>query len=115
MIALTPRMRVLVAVAPADFRCGIDGLARRVRTRLAEDPMSGALFVFRNRRGSAVKLLVYDGQGFWLCHKRLSQGRFGHWPTGQPGQVLAAHALAVLLAGGDWAAAPGAPVWRAVG
>ena len=114
MIALTPRLRVWVAAAPADFRCGIDGLARRVRTRLAEDPMSGALFVFRNRRGTAIKLLAYDGQGFWLCHKRLSQGRFGHWPTGQPGQVVAAHELAVLLAGGDWAAAPGAPVWRAL-
>jgi transposase len=114
MIALTPRMRVLVAVAPADFRCGIDGLARRVRQALAEDPFGGAVFVFRNRRGTAIKLLAYDGQGFWLCQKRLSQGRFRHWPTGQGGQVLAAHELAVLLAGGDWTAAAGAPVWRAV-
>ena len=102
MIALTPRMRVLVAVAPADFRCGIDGLARRVRQALAEDPFGGAVFVFRNRRGTAIKLLAYDGQGFWLCQKRLSQGRFRHWPTGQAGQILAAHELAVLLAGGDW-------------
>ena len=107
MIALTPQVRVWVAVAPADFRCGIDGLARRVRQVLATDPMGGALFVFRNRRGTAIKLLAYDGQGFWLCHKRLSQGRFRHWPTGQPGQALAAHELAVLLAGGDWSAAAG--------
>jgi transposase len=111
VIALTPQLRVLVAVAPADFRCGIDGLARRVRQALAADPFGGAVFVFRNRRGTAVKLLAYDGQGFWLCHKRLSQGRFRHWPTGQ---MLAAHELAVLLAGGDWSAAAGAPVWRAV-
>jgi len=114
MIALTPQLRVWIAVAPADFRCGIDGLARRVRQALAEDPFGGAVFVFRNRRGTAIKLLAYDGQGFWLCHKRLSQGRFQHWPTGQPGQRLAAQELAVLLAGGDWAAAAGAPVWRAV-
>ena len=114
MIALTPRLRVLVAVAPADFRCGIDGLARRVRQVLADDPFGGALFVFRNRRGTAVKLLAYDGQGFWLCQKRLSQERFRHWPTGQPGQVLAPQELAVLLAGGDWAAAGGAPRWRAL-
>ncbi len=114
MIALTPRLRVWVATAPADFRCGFDGLARRVRTVLADDPMSGAVFVFRNRRGTAVKLLAYDGQGFWLCQKRLSQGRFPPWPTGQPGQALAPHELAVLLAGGDYRAAPGAPVWRAV-
>ena len=45
MIAMTPRMRVLVAVAPADFRCGIDGLARRVRPALADDPFGGAVFV----------------------------------------------------------------------
>jgi transposase len=115
VIALTPQVRVLVAVAPVDFRCGIDGLAQRVRQVLAEEPMSGAVFVFRNRRGTAIRLLAYDGQGFWLCHKRLSQGRFRHWPTtGQPGQRLAAQELAVLLAGGDWAAAAGAPVWRAV-
>jgi transposase len=115
MIALTPHLRVLVAVAPVDFRAGIDGLAQRVRQLLTAEPMSGALFVFRNRRGTAVKLLVYDGQGFWLCHKRLSQGRFQHWPTGQAGQVLAPQELAVLLAGGDWSAAAGAPPWRAVG
>jgi len=72
MIALTPQSRVLVATAPADFRCGIDGLARRVRQVLPDDPMSGALFIFRNRRGTALKVLVYDGQGFWLCQKRLS-------------------------------------------
>jgi len=102
MIALTPRMRVLVAVAPADFRCGIDGLARRVRQALAEDPFGGAVFVFRNRRGTAIKLLAYDGQGFWLCQKRLSQGRFRHWPTGQGGQVLA-----VLIAGGAGRPPPG--------
>jgi transposase len=114
VIALTPQLRVLVATAPADFRQGIDGLARRVRQVLADEPMSGALFVFRNRRGTAIKLLVYDGQGFWLCQKRLSQGRFQHWPSGLPGQVLAPQELAVLLAGGDWRAAAGAPVWRAL-
>lgn len=65
MIALTPQLRVLVAVTPADFRCGIDGLARRVRQALADDPFGGAVFVFRNRRGTAIKLLAYDGQGFW--------------------------------------------------
>ena len=60
MIALSARLRVWVASEPADFRCGIDGLARRVRQTLAEDPFSGALFVFRNRWRTAVKLLVSD-------------------------------------------------------
>ena len=68
MIQITPQMRVLVAVAPADFRCGIDGLAGVCRQSLASDPFSGTVFVFRNRRSTALKALVYDGQGFWLCH-----------------------------------------------
>ena len=70
MIALTPRLRVWVAAEPADFRCGIDGLARRVRQVLAEDPFSRALFVFRNRRPTAIKHLVDEGKDSWLGRKR---------------------------------------------
>ena len=114
MTAQTPRRRAWAAAEPADFRCGIDGLARRVRQVLAEDPFSGALFVFRNRRHTAVKVLVYDGQGFWLCQKRLSQGRFRCWPRDSPGQVLAPHALAVLLSRGGYAAGGGMPEGRAL-
>jgi transposase len=115
MIQITPQMRVLVAVEPADFRRGIDGLARLCKETLEEDPFSGWVFVFRNRRATAVKVLVYDGQGFWLCHKRLSQGRFAHWPGGDaPSRALQSHELQVLLAGGDAEAAGAAPVWRPV-
>ena len=67
MIQLTPHMRILVAVEPIDFRAGIDGLAGACRRRLDADPFSGALFVFGNRARTAIKILVYDGQGFWLC------------------------------------------------
>jgi len=66
VIQLTPQMRLLVAVDAADFRCGIDGLARRCREVLAADPFSGTAFIFRNRRATAVKVLVYDGQGFCI-------------------------------------------------
>jgi transposase len=116
MIQVTPQMRVLVAVAPADFRCGIDGLARHCRAALDADPFSGALFVFRNRRGTAVKVLAYDGQGFWLCQKRLSSGRFRFWPNGGEAATtaLAAHELQVLLCGGDPAATHAMPPWRAI-
>ena len=76
MIQVTPQMRILVAVEPADFRKGIDGLARLCKEALKRDPFGGGVFVFRNRRATAIKALVYDGQGFWLCHKRLSRGRF---------------------------------------
>ena len=71
MLQVTPHTRILVAIEPADFRRGIDGLARQCKELLQEDPFSGTMFVFRNRRGTAVKLLMYDGQGFWLCQKRL--------------------------------------------
>ena len=69
MIQITPQMRILLAVAPADFRKGIDGLAGVCRRVLGSDPFSGYVFVFRNRRATAIKILVYDGQGFWLCQK----------------------------------------------
>lgn len=116
MIQITPQMRVLVAVEPADFRRGIDGLARVCREALRADPFSGTAFVFRNRRATAIKLLIYDGQGFWLCHKRLSKGRFRWWPsrTDRGGSALEAHELVVLLRAGDPSATKAAPVWRRV-
>ena len=115
MIAVTAQMRVLVAIEPTDFRRGIDGLARLVRAEFGSDPFSGCVFVFRNRRANAVKILAYDGRGYWLCQKRLSSGKFCFWPKGQGGQrarALEAHELAVLVAGGDFAAVRAAPVWR---
>jgi len=116
MIQITPQMRVLVAIAPADFRKGIDGLARLCREELRADPFSGAAFVFRNRRKTGIRILVYDGQGFWLCYKRLSSGRFRWWPSSadEPVTTLQAHELQVLLCGGDPAATKAAPVWRPV-
>ena len=103
MIQLTAQMRILVAVEPQDFRKGIDGLSRICREVLGSDPLSGTVFVFRSRRGTAIRVLSYDGQGFWLHHKRLSQGRFRYWPgvKGSTGCELLAHELQVLLAGGD--------------
>jgi len=116
MIQLTPQMRILVSVEPVDFRQGIDGLCRLCRQALSSDPFSGAVFVFRNRRATAIKILAYDGQGYWLCQKRLSQGRFRHWPgaKGEPGRELLAHQLQVLLAGGNPDATQAAPQWRPI-
>jgi transposase len=91
-------------------------LCRLCREALKSDPFSGAVFVFRNRRATSVKILAYDGQGFWLCQKRLSQGRFGYWPRrGDSAQrELLAHELQVLLMGGDPDATRAAPPWRPI-
>jgi len=74
MIQITAQMRVLVAIEPVDGRKGSDSLARLCQEKLAEDPFSGCVFVFRSRRGTAIRLLSYDGQGYWMAQKRLSQG-----------------------------------------
>jgi transposase len=116
MIQVTPQMRILVALAPADFRKGIDGLARVCREALRSDPFSGCVFVFGNRCRKVIKILVYDGQGFGLCQKRLSMGRFRWWPQNPATatEVLEAYQLPVLLSGGNPAVAKGAPAWRRV-
>jgi transposase len=116
MIQITPQMRVLVAIEPVDGRKGIDSLARLCQEKLSEDPFSGCVFIFRSRRGTTVRLLTYDGQGYWLLIKRLSQGRFRWWPEaeGGPARVLEAWQAQLLLAAGDVSGVRAAPVWRPV-
>jgi len=98
MIAITPHMRILAATDPVDFRKGIDSLAACVRKVLLSDPFSGYLFVFVNAKKTSIKILVYDGQGFWLFQKRLSKGRFCFWPdSGGNSLALDANQLASLI------------------
>ncbi|MBM3705832.1 MAG: IS66 family insertion sequence element accessory protein TnpB [Actinobacteria bacterium] len=98
MIAITPHMRILCATGPVDFRKGIDSLAACVRKVLFSDPFCGYLFVFVNAKKTSIKILVYDGQGFWLCQKRLSKGRFCFWPeSGSYSSSLDANQLASLI------------------
>jgi transposase len=80
MIELTQDMRIMVAVKPAHFRSGIDALSGLCRSVLNEDPRGGSVFVFRNKSATAVKILAYQGRGFWLTHYRLSSGKFPRWP-----------------------------------
>jgi len=116
MIQLTPQMRILLAVEATDFRKGIDGLCGVCRQKMQEDPFTGAVFVFRNRSGTAIKVLVYDGQGYWLCQKRLSKGHFRWWPReGDRGiRQMAVHELQLLLWNGDAGRARVEPMWREV-
>jgi transposase len=113
MIQLVPQMRILVAREHVDFRAGIDKLAALCQQRFDEDPFSGTVFVFRNRGRTAIKLLCYDSRSFWLCHTRLSRGRFQWWPDdGRDATIMPAHHVLVLLANGDPRRAAMAEPWR---
>lgn len=105
MIQLTHHTRILLATRAADFRKGIDGLVALCRLELDNDPRSGTYFVFINRSATMIRVLSYDGTGFWLMTKRLSQGRFRGWPRGNaPMSDLHATQLRVLLSGREPAA-----------
>jgi transposase len=141
MIQISAQMRVLVAVEPVDGRKGIDSLVRLCQDKLSEDPrgigadsasagsgivprsrrsirrstggFSGCVFIFRSRRGSSIRLLAYDGQGYWLAQKRLSKGRFVWWPEADtPTKGLEAYEAQLLMAAGDVSRVRAAPMWR---
>jgi len=103
MIQITPQMKILIAIQPVDFRFGIDRLARLCTDLFSSDPFAGAIYVFRNHRATALKILVYDTQGFWLCQKRLSSGTFKYWPSNQNKTFMRfkAYELQILLFAGN--------------
>lgn len=117
MLQIVPQMKIYVACEAVDFRKGIDTLGGYCRGQLNKDPFSGALFLFRNRSRTALKVLVYDGQGFWLCTKRLSKGKLRWWPEGGQAGVarLLANELVTLLWNGNPQRAQFGPEWRRIG
>jgi len=115
MIHITAQMRVLVAIESVDGRKGIDSLVRVCQEKLSEDPISGCVFIFRSRRGTSIRLLSYDGQGYWLAQKRLSKGRFTWWPEStSAAKQLEAYEAQLLMVAGDVSRAHAAPMWRRV-
>ena len=102
MITAPSGARVYLATTPCDMRKGLDGLAAQVQTVLAADPFSGALFVFRGKRGDYLKILAWDGSGLCLFAKRLEKGRFV-WPPIVEGRLqLSPAQMALLVEGIDW-------------
>ena len=117
MIQIPPNANVVVMHEPINFRSGIDGTAAIARLVLDKEPMGGAFFVFKNRRGHMLRVLYYDGSGYWLCTKRLSKGCFSAWPKGDGtsrGSALLARELQVLIWGGDPARCAFPDLWRKV-
>jgi transposase len=107
MLNFPPAVRIWLGTSPVDLRRSFDGLAEEVRQHLHNDPLSGHIFVFRNKRGDRVKLLYWDEDGYVIVYKRLEEGVF-RWPAaaaGQPSVALRAAELAMLLDGIDWSKA----------
>jgi transposase len=104
MLSFTGGLKVFVALEGCDMRKGFNGLYGLVRERLGEDPRSGALFVFSNRRHTRLKILYWDGTGLWVMTKRLERGTFS-WPQSVEPQAaklrLNPEALAMLTDGVD--------------
>ena len=105
MIGLPDGIRVYLAAGRTDLPRGIDGLAAQIQTVLREDPFSGHLFIFRGRAAHTIKVLMYDGSGFLLMQKRLTEGKF-IWPSPADGIVTISRAqMSLLIDGLDWRAA----------
>ncbi len=109
MLSLPLPVRILICTKYADMRRSFDGLAALVREHLGADPLSGHLFVFRNKRGDRVKLLYWDEDGYAIWYKRLEEGMFAFpdatnprdLTAGEHGLQIRAADLAMLLDGVD--------------
>jgi transposase len=110
MLTIAPQQPIYVSLEPIDFRKGLDGTIGVCRQQLLKEPLDGALFLFRNRSCTTIRILCFDGQGFWLCSKRLSAGRFKWWPKKM--QTIDYRALQVLLNNGDPDQAQFTQDWR---
>lgn len=100
MLTLPPGVRLFVATEPVDGRKGIDGLSALVRARFAQDPLSGAMFVFFSRRADRVRVLHWDRDGYVLVTKRLEKGRYTlPWRAEEGRVVIEAAELLLVLEG----------------
>jgi transposase len=94
--------QVWLCVQPVDLRRGIDGLSALVNQVFGQSPCAGSAFVFRNGAGNRIKLLLWDGNGVWLCQRRLHQGHF-FWPAADVGSFSITEAQwQWLVMGVDW-------------
>lgn len=106
--------QIWLVVEAVDMRGGIDGLSQRIQNLLGRSPCDGSAYAFRNRRGTRLKLLIWDGTGVWLCHRRLHQGKFV-WPRADATTVtLTERQWSWLITGVDWQRldAPQPTHWR---
>lgn len=118
MLSLPPTVRIFVAAEPVDLRRGFDGLASTTRAVIRQDPLSGHLFVFLNKRRDRAKILVWERSGYWLLFKRLEKGRFvlpGLPVDGARHLEMEATELTLMLEGINLQGATRRPRWIAEG
>jgi transposase len=101
MITVPSSTRIFLCIEPVDMRRSFDSLAEVVRNHLGEDPLSGHLFVFRNRNEDTVKLLYWDRDGYAIWYKRLQRGTFALPSGSSAGLEIDSMAFAMLLNGID--------------
>jgi transposase len=115
MLSMTARSRIFVCSSAVDFRKGLDGMIGHCRNKLERDPSDGAIFAFINRDKTRVRLLTYDGTGYWLCLKRLSEGRFVDWPRSREElATIDAKRLLLVLMGPKGLSGMASTEWRKV-
>jgi len=117
MIQLTPHIRIFIYIGTIDFRKGIDGMLEVCRTKLSkEDVFMGNLYLFRSRNKTTIRMIIYDGQGFWLLIKRLSKGTFKWWPTSATAyfSALNMYELQTLIGNGNPDFIQTAKEWRPI-
>lgn len=101
MLQMNASSKIYFAKNSIDFRCGIESLMGYCARVLGKDPMGGAFFVYRNRTGSQLKVLHYDGVGFFLLLRRFSQGKIVWWPVERECEEMDPRELCLLLMGGN--------------
>ena len=120
MIATSVQTKVYLTRHPTDMRKSFDGLSGLVREKLREDPLSGHLFLFCNKPRNRLKVMYWDGNGLWVCAKRLERGRFS-WPVARDAEGMGAAVtisqedLAMLIGGIEMARTEHKQWWRREG
>jgi len=104
MLNVPATVSIFLCTQPTDMRKGFDGLSGIVREAFGNDPTDGSLYLFVNRRGDRLKILHFDGTGFWLYYKRLEAGTFEVVETNDDCVEIDATQLAMLLGGVSLAA-----------
>lgn len=98
MIRLTQESNIYLAIQSVDFRKQLDGLVAVCENQFKQSTRTGSWFIFINRGRTMIRALVYDHNGYWLATKRLSRGRYRHWPkSSEPLSLCAAAKLMRLL------------------